>query len=653
MRRRKHLRYFLLSILFFLVLGTIGILHVAANHLPAPLVRRLENALSSDTLSVELDHVSVSLRDGIDIHQANLLRRGGLEPEATALRVHIGLEWIFAPFPSIRHAPVHVDSLTLRPSVLDLFDEDGDSAAGGTSGSGGFPEIPFAPVRVGIDNVTVLPPEDAGGKLSPCDIRGLIFEFSTRPDAVVIDRVRAVFTPRHAQHPEKIKGGLEIRAGRKSRIQGHFAGTLSPDRAARFLRLFDIWTLPKHLTDFEFPSAPPWIDVSLHLAPESENVQQVSVTISAEDFLFNNVPYLAMDGTAQAYGDARDWNGVRFLDFKARRPEGTLRGDLHFDFLRHGVTVDATSSIDLNHLARTIGILTKFPWKDVSFDGQCDVAASGFYGFSQATEPTDLRGTLAVPAASYLGLPVGNAIASPFAVEKGGVAPDILFPRIRAGFYGGELTARARISANPATEEWTLDATGRVVRASVARIDEAIFHTSDPNRPGTADAAFDIRCGLESDMLRSMTGTQSIRISKSNIYQTPLFAGLTDFLSDTIPGLGTLVTQDDLTCDAKIYDNGLHFGGTNGVLRIEGPLFSVSAEGDYYFSDYLNSVLKVSLLRNKTLVGKILKVALYPVSKLFEFQVTGPVSNPSWSPTTLTLSGAPVATDEQKYGTGP
>jgi len=100
-----------------------------------------------------------------------------------------------------------------------------------------------------------------------------------------------------------------------------------------------------------------------------------------------------------------------------------------------------------------------------------------------------------------------------------------------------------------------------------------------------------------------------------------------------VPGVDFILSQNNLNATYRIDDGGIQFS----ELTIEGNIFSIIANGNYWFDDGLDFGVRVGLLRQRTFLGRILRVVLFPVSKLFELEVTGSLDNPSWSPTTLTL----------------
>jgi hypothetical protein len=71
----------------------------------------------------------------------------------------------------------------------------------------------------------------------------------------------------------------------------------------------------------------------------------------------------------------------------------------------------------------------------------------------------------------------------------------------------------------------------------------------------------------------------------------------------------------------------------------------------------VDAVVQAELLRDAWLVGRVLSLALWPVSKIFEFRVTGTLSNPKAEPLhiprVLTIPLRPVQTLRELFRASP
>jgi hypothetical protein len=112
------------------------------------------------------------------------------------------------------------------------------------------------------------------------------------------------------------------------------------------------------------------------------------------------------------------------------------------------------------------------------------------------------------------------------------------------------------------------------------------------------------------------------------VFLFPLFGGLSRYLAGIVPGLDFVLRQTDLKTDFTIAD---------GVVRmdrvlIEGDVFSLLGKGHYDLRDELDFDVQVALMKEHTLVAKVLRALTYPISKLFEFRLRGSLDDPRWYP---------------------
>lgn len=113
------------------------------------------------------------------------------------------------------------------------------------------------------------------------------------------------------------------------------------------------------------------------------------------------------------------------------------------------------------------------------------------------------------------------------------------------------------------------------------------------------------------------------------INRMKLFAGLTDYLSRTIPGISSLVNQSSGSMDFTIRDSVLH---TDNLL-LEGDIFSISGRGTYNIAtDKLDFTIRANIFKQKTIAGRITRLVTLPFTRLLlEFKVFGSLENPDWS----------------------
>ena len=131
---------------------------------------------------------------------------------------------------------------------------------------------------------------------------------------------------------------------------------------------------------------------------------------------------------------------------------------------------------------------------------------------------------------------------------------------------------------------------------------------------------------VDSNTLARIAGTGRLRIVKGRIFQIPLFGGLSDQLGKIIPGLSMVMRQTDARARFVIHDGKI---SANEIL-IEGDILSLRANGDYHLDGRLDFKVQITLLRQHTLLGSLVRIATMPVSKILEFELTGTLAEPRW-----------------------
>ena len=101
--------------------------------------------------------------------------------------------------------------------------------------------------------------------------------------------------------------------------------------------------------------------------------------------------------------------------------------------------------------------------------------------------------------------------------------------------------------------------------------------------------------------------------------------------------------ENSLKTELTIKDYGIHFED----LLIDGPMLSLTGHGDLWFTSHVDAHVRVNLLSQETWLGKGLHYLLFPLSKIFELQVYGPIKELTWTTSTLGL-GDKTTTPEQR-----
>ena len=126
---------------------------------------------------------------------------------------------------------------------------------------------------------------------------------------------------------------------------------------------------------------------------------------------------------------------------------------------------------------------------------------------------------------------------------------------------------------------------------------------------------------------RTWDGFGHAKLHDGLIWDIPIFGILSPVLNTFSAGLG----------DSRATDATAGFSMTNGVmysdsLAIRSTMMQLKYTGTVDMSQNVNARVTAELLRNTWVIGPLVSTVLWPVSKLFEYRVTGTLKNPKSEP---------------------
>ena len=130
--------------------------------------------------------------------------------------------------------------------------------------------------------------------------------------------------------------------------------------------------------------------------------------------------------------------------------------------------------------------------------------------------------------------------------------------------------------------------------------------------------------------MQSWNGHGDLNLRDGLIWDIPIFGIFSDVLNGMVPGLGSSRASAG-TCTFVI---------TNGVIRsddldIRSTGMRLQYRGTLDFQGQVNARVEAGLLRDMPLVGPVVSTVLWPVTKLFEYKVTGTLGDPKAEPVYL------------------
>lgn len=341
--------------------------------------------------------------------------------------------------------------------------------------------------------------------------------------------------------------------------------------------------------------------------------------LAATNFSYRGVPIDQMQ-TSLAFSnhlvELDDWHFTQTNG----ETKGTLAADLHADLL----AADLESTMNPAALAAMVSPKLYHDLSEWHFKGPVRLLARGVVDLSEGDAGTDL---LLSVAGEKLGRGRWSASRATFDVHV--LGQHYFITNIVGRAYGGDLTAQVVVGPVPAGPDQryvTHIVLSNANLASIAR------HNAKNLETVPKGAVFlDLQLtGLVSEAIGPATrGSGTLKIEDGALFELRLFGGLSDLLSRIVPGLG-IIAQTDMDTAFTIAEQAI----TTDNLRLSGDVLSLKATGDVEFDGRLDFRAQVQLLRRGPL-AVVLRLLTMPVTKLFEFQLTGTLDEPKWRPVNL------------------
>ncbi len=196
-----------------------------------------------------------------------------------------------------------------------------------------------------------------------------------------------------------------------------------------------------------------------------------------------------------------------------------------------------------------------------------------------------------------------------------------------AGFYGGQARGSAQFDFHPKQDtdyRFTVTATDALLQPLAT---DLFLRTN--NLDGRLDGTLAIASASTAD-INTWNGSGNVTLRDGLIWDIPLFGIFSQVLNSTVPGLG----------NSRASAGRCTFAITNGVIRsedleIRSTGMRLQYRGTVDFQGQVNARAEAELLRDTWLVGPVVSTVLWPVTKLFEYKITGTLGDPKGEPVYL------------------
>ena len=397
---------------------------------------------------------------------------------------------------------------------------------------------------------------------------------------------------------------------------------LDPHLLLPLMREYRLGFLAELTSRFEL-SRPPKCHVAFTYTFGGHGTLELESRFECRDGAYRGVSMARADGTVTVAWS--ETNRVVSVDplFVARQ-EGTVKGGFTVDAQRRVVEFEGTSTVDPAALFDAIGVLTNVMRGVLRFGGPVRASGGGVVDY-HTLAGTDLEANVRGRNVSLSGF---EAEECSFTVAMAGSV--VTLRDLRGRIFGGSFEGGVRFGL-PAGEKTntTYDIDVKLTDADFEKTADAVARRRlDKNFSGQLSGQVKLRGVLGEGASRTIVGQGAVEIKRGRVFMLPLFGGLSHFMTRLIPGLDFVLRQNDASATFTIADGKIH----SDKVRVDGDVLSLDGHGDYGLDKTLDFNVQVTLMKEHTLVSKLVRLLIYPISKLFEFRVRGSVGDPHWYP---------------------
>ena len=612
---------FSLWLAFFLALTGIVLLYVFKQDIPAPLVRRLSEALTTDDYLCRIGRASFSLKSGLHLYQIRAFQKRVADTAFASVdevAISVSLQPKLALSERIRGVTlknVQLPSLPAKahPPKTEAASAQSSNTVQTASTEKVKPHLPtLAPFPLTVEKANVL-----GLKAERLSAVIALDESHFSATQVAIRWPDTAFTM-------DVAGDVRVDFNSRQ-VEGHAKGQAFPDNILPLLVALHSKGTIKQINLFTKFERPIDADAAFKINMDNSDFA-LHLVLDVGPCAYRGVPMKFAKGTLDAY-QTNVTTVVAVGPLQAESSTGPLSGHLVYRDDTESVELSATSCMDIRQLTAIADILKHDELKPIRCDGPVTVTAEGLVAVDskKSTVTNDLSGHIELPAGAIFNLPVRN-VSGDFAV-KGDSA---LFEHVSGATpSGGTLSGNISFFYPGGVSTSTLFSTS----ATFANIELAEFsHTfnfSTNARAGLVSGNLSLVGHACNRTIPTLAGEGRVRISNGLLSRMPLFAGFTDYLARNIPGVSSLVNQSSGSMD---------FAVDEGVLRtddllVEGDLFSMRGRGTCNLdTEALDFSVHANIFKEKTFAGRITHLVTLPFTRLLlEFKVFGTLSKTDWS----------------------
>ncbi len=599
----KTIFWLLVTLLVVLLI----ILYILERDVPTPIVRRIETAISTDDIHVRIDRITFSLRSGLRFHRIKAL------PKHTAEGALMAADEITVDFSLLPHTPLYerIRGVTIKNISVPALPPSHPDRPSTPKNDPVLPDL--APFPLIVENTDIL-----GIKT-----RHLSAMVDFNDKAIEITDV-SIQWPETRAYSMSVEGQVTIDFAKKL-VFGHAKGQAFPENLLTLFHVIHTRGAIRQIDCFSKLERPVNADYTFDANIDNKDFTMI-LALDVGPCSYRDVPMEFAKGTLGIYS-TNIYTDVVIEPLEAKSAAGEpLSGRLAYREKEDSLEIKASTAMDTGPLFNIINILNHGELERIRCAVPPNINAQGVIALSstESRVTNDLSGKISLGEGSILNFHVKDMLG------------DFTLKNYSARFDNvtGLSMSGGKVSGDIVFSFPDYAATSTVFTSNIAVNDVGIEEFSKAfnvtnTRAGLISGNITISGSTHKNTIASLSGSGSARVRDGVINRMKLFAGFTDYLSHTIPGISSLVNQSSGSMDFTIRDGVL----TTENMLIEGDIFSIKGRGTYNLvTDKLDFVVRANIFKQKTIAGKITRLVTMPFTRLLlEFKVFGSLENPDWS----------------------
>ena len=373
---------------------------------------------------------------------------------------------------------------------------------------------------------------------------------------------------------------------------------------------------------FEFRQNMPDIEVSFSSLSGTNGFFKLNGRFTGDDFSYLGVANKRTDGKILI--DYSRTNSIVVLEpLTISRTEGIFSGNITVDTGHSTVAFNAMSTIEPKSLFRMIGIFSEDQMRCFAFGGPVNITAVGLADYGGMTN-TSFDADVSARNMSLWKFKMDECA---FKMKMRGYTNEIhdVKARVCDGILQGMASFYVPTQKNARIR---YDISGQATDLASSALQNTLLDITDANNHGKISATFGLQGEIGEGASSGVKGAGDIKVKGGKIFRMPVFGPLSSYMAKLMPGLDFIVAQTDAKADVTIADGKV----SSKAIYIDGDVISIKGEGAYGFDGELDYYAQVTLMKENTLLAKLLRTVTYPISKLFEFRVKGTFDDAVWYP---------------------